>query len=144
MAVAAAAPRKPPGQHGHEQIVEHHVGGPGQKVYFQAEARLFRRHKKGLEHCLQHERALRQKQNAPVHHALLHQRALHAQQGGYLRREGEAQPAEHRARADGDIDDEGKVAVGKLAVALAQRFGHNGAAARAQHEADGRDAMDTG
>ena len=99
--------------------------------------RLFGGDKEALEHVLQRKGGQRQHQDAAVAHGVVQQLALGTQQDGNGPQQHKPQHGQHRDGDGGGQQEHGKVAVGLFLVALAQRDAHDGAAAGAQHKADG-------
>ena len=99
--------------------------------------RLFGGDKKALEQILQSKARQRQHQDAPVAHGVVQQLTLCAQQHGDRPQEHNTQHGQHTGRDKRCPHKHGKIAVGFFPVALAQRDAYDGAAAGAQHKADG-------
>ena len=126
-----------PAPDAHHQHIQHHVGAACTHGEPEAEVRLFGGDKEALEHVLQRKGGQRQHQDAAVAHGVVQQLALGTQQDGNGPQQHKPQHGQHRDGDGGGQQEHGKVAVGLFLVALAQRDAHDGAAAGAQHEADG-------
>ena len=133
-----------PAPDAHHQHVQHHVGAARSHGEVKAEMRLFGGDEKALEHVLQREGGQRDHQDAAVAHGIVQQLALGAQQHGNGPQERKAQHSQHRNGNGSCQQEHGKVAVGFFLVAFAQRDAHDGAAAGAQHEADGAQQLGQG
>ena len=125
-----------PVQHTHHYHIQHHVGAACTYGEPEAQKRLFGGDEKALEHILQRKGRQSQHQDAPVAHGVVQQLALCAQQLGDRAQEQDAQHGQHTDRDERCQQKHGKIAVGFLGVALAQRDAYDGAAAGAQHKAD--------
>ena len=126
-----------PVQHPHHYHVQHHVGAACTHGEPEAQMRLFGGDKKALEQILQSKARQRQHQDAPVAHGVVQQLTLCAQQHGDRPQEHNTQHGQHTGRDKRCPHKHGKIAVGFFPVALAQRDAYDGAAAGAQHKADG-------
>ena len=126
-----------PAPDAHHQHIQHYVGAAGSHREVKAEVRLFGGDKEALEHVLQRKGGQRQHQDAAVAHGVVQQLALGTQQDGNGPQQHKPQHGQHRDGDGSGQQEHGKVAVGLFLVALAQRDAHDGAAAGAQHEADG-------
>ena len=99
--------------------------------------RLFGGDEKALEHVLQREGGQRHHQNAAIAQGVIQQFSFGTQQHGDGPQEHDAQNGQHADRDKGSQQKHGEITVSLFLVALAQRDAHDGAAAGAQHEADG-------
>ena len=131
-------------EHVDEQKIEHHVRQPREHRHAQAKVRLFRRRQKALEAVLQHEKGKRREQHAPIEHAVVDRQVRRTDGEGDGAQEDDAHATQNRA-AGGEHDDEhGKDLVRLFGLALAERFGDERAAARADHKADSGERHDDG
>ncbi len=126
-----------PAPDAHHQHIQHYVGAACAHGEPEAEVRLFGGDKNALEHILQRKGRQSQHQDAPVAHRIVQKLPLCAQQHGNGPQEHNAQHGQHTDRDQSRQQEQGKIAVGLFLVALAQRDAHDGAAAGAQHKADG-------
>ena len=127
-----------------EQEVEHHVRQAREHRHLQPEARLFRRGKEALKAVLQHEERQRDEQDAPVEHAVVDGQLRRADGIGDRSDEHEEDRGEHRAADRQDRDEHREDAVRLLRLPLAEGLGDEGAAAGADHEAEGGERHEHG
>ncbi len=92
---------------------------------------------KALEHILQRKGGQGHHQDASIAHRIVQKLPLCAQQHGNGPQKHNAQHRQHTDRDQSRQQEQGEIAVGLFLVALAQRDAHDGAAAGAQHKADG-------
>ena len=121
----------------HHQHVQHHVGAARAHGEPEAEVRLFGGDEKALEHILQRKGGQGHHQDASIAHRIVQKLPLGAQQHGNGPQKHNAQHGQHTDRDQSRQQEQGEIAVGLFLVALAQRDAHDGAAAGAQHKADG-------
>ena len=121
----------------HHQHIQHHVGAACAHGEPEAEVRLFGGDEKALEHILQRKGGQGHHQDASIAHRIVQKLPLCAQQHGNGPQKHNAQHGQHTDRDQSRQQEQGEIAVGLFLVALAQRDAHDGAAAGAQHKADG-------
>ena len=106
--------------------------------------RLFRCGKKALKAVLQHEEGERREQHTPVEHAVIDREIGRADGVGDGSKKKKAHAAQHSAAHRERHDEHGEDLVCLFLLALAERFGDERAAARANHEAEGGERHDDG
>ena len=129
--------RKLPMKSENEERVERAVQNARGNRNPKPEHRLFGGNHKALKGILQHQTRHAAQQNKAVKHGVFHRfgRGVTPQKLRHGAQNGDPKAAEHDAR-DGDrANQKGKITVGALLIALAQRFGDERAAARAEHHA---------
>ena len=136
--------RHAPVEHRHEQGVQRHVGNARRHRDPQAQLGLFRRDQEALEHVLQHIRRVEGQHDAAIQHAIRQHFCVRTQKDGDRLHKDHAQRGDDDAADEGGGDHHGEVLIGAVLVALAHGFGHQCAAAGAEHEADAAKDHDEG
>ena len=126
-----------PAPQAHHHHVQHHIGAARTHGEPEAQVRLFGGDEEALEHILQREGGQRHHQDAAIAHRVVQQFALGTQQHRNGPQEHDAQHGQHADRYQRCQQKHGEITVSLFLVALAQRDAHDGAAAGAQHKADG-------
>ena len=119
-----------------KQRVERHIRHARRDRRGKTQLRLFRRDQEALEHVLQHERGCERIDDAAIAHAVLQHLRRCAEKQRDRPYEHHAGHREQHAEQRRKENHHGKIAVGFLLPALAERFGDKCSAARADHEAD--------
>ena len=120
----------------HQNDVQHHIGAARAHREREAQMRLFGGNEKALEHILKDEGRQTDEQDAAIAQRIVQHLALCAQQHSHRLDDDKADEGEHDACKERGDHEQAEILVRLFFVALAQRDAHDGAAARAEHEAD--------
>lgn len=126
-------------EHRDEHIVQHHIGHTRRDRVRQPQLGPLRHHKKALKADLEHERNASQQKDPPIYHAVPDQRVAGPRQPGNGLGEPDAHHSQHAPQQDHGVNNHGEVPLSQLPAALSQCAGHDRAAPRPQHEAEGPD-----
>ena len=127
--------RQPPAEYRHKQPVQHHIGDAGDHRGDQPQCGALRRHEKALKLHLHDIRRRCRRNDAPIQHAARQHLALGAQRPGDGRHQHHRHAAQNRSQHQRHIDEQGEQPVCLFRILFPQRFGHQSAAAGAEHKA---------